>query len=58
MRWGFTAKQTPAATCHYLFRRLDIAAVEKTPTQWTTQTLARVNLSTDDFKGLAIDGKP
>ena len=55
---GFTAKQTPAAsTFHYLFRRLDITAVEKTLTQWTTQTLARLQISTADLKGLAIDGK-
>ena len=55
---GFTAKQTPAAsTFHYLFRRLDVDAVEKTLTQWTTQTLARLDVSTSDLKGLAIDGK-
>ena len=55
---GFTAKQTPAAaTFHYLYRRLDITAVEKTLTKWTTQTLARLNISTDVLKGLAIDGK-
>ncbi len=55
---GFTAKQTPAAsTFHYLFRRLDITAVEKVLTKWTTQTLARLDISTDDLKGLAIDGK-
>ena len=55
---GFTAKQTPAAsTFHYLYRRLDIAALEKILTQWTTQTLARLNISTSDLKGLAIDGK-
>ena len=54
---GFTAKQTPAAsTFHYLFRRLDITAVEKVLTEWTTQTLARLDISTDDLKGLAIDG--
>ena len=55
---GFTAKQTPAAsTLHYLYRRLDIAAVEKVLTQWTTQTLANLPVSTADLKGLAIDGK-
>ena len=55
---GFTAKQTPAAsTFHYLFRSLDITAVEKTLTQWTTQTLARLDISISDLKGLAIDGK-
>ena len=55
---GFTAKQTPAAsTFHYLYRRLDIVAVEKTLTQWTTQTLASLRISTSDLKGLAIDGK-
>ena len=55
---GFTAKQTPAAaTFHYLYRRLDIAAVEKTLTQWTTQTLASLHIPTSDLKGLAIDGK-
>jgi len=55
---GFTAKQMPAAsTFHYLFRRLDITAVEKVLTQWTTQTLARLDISTSDLKGLAIDGK-
>ena len=55
---GFTAKQTPAAsTFHYLFRRLDIIAVEKTLTQWTTQTLASLPISTSDLKGFAIDGK-
>ena len=55
---GFTAKQTPAAsTFHYLYQRLDITALEKTLTQWTTQTLARLNISTDALKGLAIDGK-
>ena len=55
---GFTAKQTPAAsTFHYLFRRLDITAVEKVLTQWTTQTLASLPISTSDLKGLAIDGK-
>ena len=55
---GFTAKQTPAAaTFHYLYRRLDITAVEKILTQWTTQTLASLNISTSDLKGLAIDGK-
>ena len=55
---GFTAKQTPAAsTFHYLYRRLDITAVEKTLTQWTTQTLASLPISTSDLKGLAIDGK-
>ena len=54
---GFTAKQTPAAsTFHYLFRRLDITAVEKVLTEWTTQTLARLDISTADLKGLAIDG--
>ena len=55
---GFTAKQTPAAsTFHYLYRRLDIGIVEKTLTQWTTQTLASSHISTSDLKGLAIDGK-
>ena len=55
---GFTAEQTPAAsTFHYLFRRLDITAVEKVLTQWTTQTLASLPISTSDLKGLAIDGK-
>ena len=55
---GFTAKQTPAAaTFHYLYRRLDIDAVEKMLTQWTTQTLASSQISTSDLKGLAIDGK-
>ena len=55
---GFTAKQTPAAsTLHYLYRRLDITAVEKTLTQWTTQTLASLEIPTADLKGLAIDGK-
>ena len=55
---GFTAKQTPAAsTFHYLFRRLDIIAVEKVLTQWTTQTLARLPISTSTLKGFAIDGK-
>ena len=55
---GFTAKQTPAAsTFHYLFRRLDITAVEKTLTQWTTQTLASLSVATSDLKGFAIDGK-
>ena len=55
---GFTAKQTPAAsTFHYLYRRLDIAALEKILTQWTTQTLARSDISMADLKGLAIDGK-
>ncbi len=55
---GFTAKQTPAAsTFHYLFRRLDITAVEKVLTEWITQTLARLDISTDDLIGLAIDGK-
>ena len=55
---GFTAKQTPAAsTFHYLYRRLDIIAVEKVLTQWTTQTLASLRISTSDLKGLAIDGK-
>ena len=55
---GFTAKQTPAAsTFHYLYRRLDIATVEKTLTQWTTQTLASLRISTSNLKGLAIDGK-
>ncbi len=55
---GFTAKQTPAvSTFHYLYRRLDITAVEKVLTQWTTQTLASLRISTSDLKGLAIDGK-
>ena len=55
---GFTAKQTPAAaTFHYVYRRLDITAVEKTLTHWTTQTLASSHISTSDLKGLAIDGK-
>ena len=55
---GFTAKQTPAAsTFHYLYQRLDITAVEKILTQWTTQTLARLEIPTSDLKGLAIDGK-
>ena len=55
---GFTAKQTPAAsTFHYLYRRLDITALEETLTQWTTQTLASLPISTSDLKGLAIDGK-
>ncbi len=55
---GFTAKQTPAAsTFHYLYRQLDITAVEKVLTQWTTQTLASLRISTSDLKGLAIDGK-
>ena len=55
---GFTAKQTPAAsTFHYLYRRLDVTALEKVLTQWTTQTLASLAISTDDLKGLAIDGK-
>ena len=55
---GFTADQTPAAsTLHYLYRGLDITAVEKALTQWTTQTLASLDISTSDLKGLAIDGK-
>ena len=55
---GFTAKQTPAAaTFHYLYRRLDATALEKTLTQSTTQTLARLDISTSGLKGLAIDGK-
>ena len=55
---GFTANQTPAAsTFHYLYRRLDITAVEKVLTQWTTQTLASLEIATSDLKGLAIDGK-
>lgn len=55
---GFTAKQTPApSTFHYLYRRLDITTVEKLLTQWTTQTLASLPISTSDLKGLAIDGK-
>ena len=55
---GFTAKQTPAAsTFHYLYRRLDITAVEKVLTQWTTQILASLEISTSNLKGLAIDGK-
>ena len=55
---GFTAKQTPAAsTFHYLFRRLDITAVEKVLTEWTIQTLAHLDISMADLKGLAIDGK-
>ena len=55
---GFTAKQTPAAsTFHYLYQRLDIDTLEKTLTQWTTQTLASLRISTPDLKGrLAIDG--
>ena len=54
---GFTAKQTPAAsTFHYVYKRLDITAVEKALT-WTTQTLASLRISTSDLKGLAIDGK-
>ena len=54
---GFTAKQTPAAsTFHYLYQRLDITAVEKILTQWTTQTLARLEIPTSDLKGLAIGG--
>ena len=49
---GFTAKQTPAAsTFHYLYRCLDIGIVEKTLTQWTTQTLASSHISTSDLKG-------
>ena len=56
--FGFTAKQTPAAsTFHYLYQRLDATAVEKTLTQWATQTFARLPISTSDLKGLAIDGK-
>ena len=55
---GFTAKQTPAAsTLHYLYRKLDITAVEKALTQWTTQTLASLEIATSDLIGLAIDGK-
>ena len=55
---GFTAKQTPAAsTFHYLYQRLNITAVEKTLTQWATQTLASLQISTSNLKGLAIDGK-
>ena len=55
---GFTAEQTPAAsTFHYLFRQLDIMAVEKVLTQWTTQILASFEISTSDLHGLAIDGK-
>ena len=56
--FGFTANQTPAAsTLHYFYQRLDITTVENALTQWTTQTLARLDISTDDLKGLAIDGK-
>ena len=55
---GFTAKQTPAAsTFHYLYQRLDITAVEKTLTQWTTQTLARLQPFTSRLTGVAMDGK-
>ena len=55
---GFTAKQTPAAsTFHYLFRRLDVTAVEKTLTHWTTQTLAKMGTFTSRLTGVAIDGK-
>ena len=55
---GFTAKQTPAAsTFHYVYKRLDITAVEQALTQWTTETLASLPVSTSDLKGLAMDGK-
>ena len=55
---GFTAKQIPAAsTFHYLYRRLDITAVEKTLTQWATQTLAGVRTSASRLTGIAMDGK-
>jgi predicted transposase YbfD/YdcC len=55
---GFTAKQTPAAsTFHYLYRRLNINAVEKTLTQWATQTLGGLRSFTSRLRGLAIDGK-
>ena len=55
---GFTAKQTPAAsTFHYLYQRLDITAVEKVLTQWTTQTLANLPTFTSRLKGVAMDGK-
>ena len=55
---GFTAKQTPAAaTFHYLYRQLDITAVEKKLTQWTTQTLASLRTFTSRLTGVAMDGK-
>ena len=55
---GFTAKQTPAAaTFHYLYRQLDITAVEKKLTQWTTQTLASLQTFTSRLTGVAMDGK-
>ena len=55
---GFTMKQIPAAsTFHYLYRRLDIVVVEKTLTQWTTQTLARLRTSTSRLTGVAMDSK-
>ena len=55
---GFTAKQTPAAsTFHYLHQRLDITAVEKMLTQWTTQTLAGLPTFMSRLTGVAIDGK-
>ena len=55
---GFTAKQTPAAsTFHYLYQRLDVTAVEKMLTQWTTQTFARLPTFTPRLTGVAVDGK-
>ncbi len=55
---GFTAKQIPAASMfYYLFRRLDVTAVEKTLTHSTTQTLEKMGTFTSRLTGVAIDGK-
>ena len=55
---GFTAKQTPgAATFHYLYRRLDATAVEKTLTRWATQTLTGRTPFISRLKAVAIDRK-
>ena len=56
---GFTHKQTPcAATLYNLFKRLDVAALEATLTQWVSSALADFGWGCEgSLTGVGIDGK-
>ena len=57
-RLGFTHKKTPcAATLHNLFKRLDIAALERVLSDWAMGALAHARATEGGLTAVAIDGK-
>lgn len=56
-RLGFTRERTPCvATLHRVFRRLDVAAFERTVGQWSAAVTAALGTTATPL-GIAVDGK-